>query len=529
MKISACYIVKNEEKNLRRSLESIKDCIDELIVVDTGSTDGTMKIAKEFGARIYEIPWKDDFSWAKNVAKEKATGEWVIFLDADEFFSENTRKNIRKIVEQVNEEIDILLVNMDNIDTDSKDEKILLSFAAPRIYRNLLELTYAGKIHEHLSINGLPLKYNRVQVIPKEKLNLIHTGYASSLSVQKAARNLRILKQELETTKKPEELYAYIAECYVALGYIEKVKYYAKLDISFGRRPTNYASKSWRILLDLSNKEKDYSERKKIALSAVEIFPEIPEFHAELAECYAYEKNYELAIKEAGKAEETFISNSSIEPIKFTQVMLKQLQERKEKWGMIIEKGESYVNRLYGLYDMLSREIAQSIPMTMKILIKCYGKDDVDLSESCEKLERVLSDDLLYVIKKWQLNEKIDADYFDPYISVLTYIINYGNEIQLEKYIDVIGDFDSNMIRQIADKLYLNKKYVWAWNLYSKLPQNAPEVDEKFWLYAGVCQYELSNYHVAAECFEKALGFDEDDDVLAAYKLWNERQMKKNA
>ena len=89
MKISACYITKNEEKVLDRSLRSLCHQVDEIIVVDTGSTDRTKEIAAGYGARIYDFHWQGDFAAARNEAIRYATGDWIIFLDADESFAGN--------------------------------------------------------------------------------------------------------------------------------------------------------------------------------------------------------------------------------------------------------------------------------------------------------------------------------------------------------------------------------------------------------------------------------------------------------
>lgn len=86
-RISLCMIVKNEEEMLRECLERVKAIVDEFIIVDTGSIDGTKEIAKEAGAKLFEIPWEDDFSKARNFSLKKASGEWILVLDADEFIS----------------------------------------------------------------------------------------------------------------------------------------------------------------------------------------------------------------------------------------------------------------------------------------------------------------------------------------------------------------------------------------------------------------------------------------------------------
>ena len=82
--ISACMMVKNEEAFLPRCLESIKDVVDEIIVVDTGSTDRTAEIAKSYGAKVYHHPWENNFSKHRNQSISYATGDWIFILDGDE-------------------------------------------------------------------------------------------------------------------------------------------------------------------------------------------------------------------------------------------------------------------------------------------------------------------------------------------------------------------------------------------------------------------------------------------------------------
>ena len=89
--ISACVITKNEANTIERWLVDMQSIADEIIVVDTGSTDNTVKIAKASNVKVYHYKWKNDFAAAKNFAIEQASGDWILFLDADEFFSEETR------------------------------------------------------------------------------------------------------------------------------------------------------------------------------------------------------------------------------------------------------------------------------------------------------------------------------------------------------------------------------------------------------------------------------------------------------
>ena len=101
LRISACVIAKNEAANLGRWLASVQPIADEMIVVDTGSTDATADIARQGGARVYAFAWCDDFSAAKNFALDQATGDWVLFLDADEFFAKGSIPRVRPLLERI--------------------------------------------------------------------------------------------------------------------------------------------------------------------------------------------------------------------------------------------------------------------------------------------------------------------------------------------------------------------------------------------------------------------------------------------
>ena len=98
--ISLCMIVKNEEKFLEQCLNSAKDIADEIIIVDTGSTDKTKEIALSFGAKIYDFKWCDDFSAARNECLKHATKDWVLVLDADEKLDESAKEKIKEVIER---------------------------------------------------------------------------------------------------------------------------------------------------------------------------------------------------------------------------------------------------------------------------------------------------------------------------------------------------------------------------------------------------------------------------------------------
>src|SRR5512143_1026788 len=98
--LSLAMIVKNEEKNLGHCLASVRDLVDEMVVVDTGSTDGTVALAESFGARIGHFPWTGDFGAARNESLRLCTGDWVLILDADEAVDALDHAKIRAAIAQ---------------------------------------------------------------------------------------------------------------------------------------------------------------------------------------------------------------------------------------------------------------------------------------------------------------------------------------------------------------------------------------------------------------------------------------------
>lgn len=98
MRVNLTMIVRDEAANLPRCLESVRGLFDEIIVVDTGSTDGTRDIARDFGAQVFDSAWRDDFAASRNVALDHATGDYAFWLDADDLIEPNQRAGLRRLL-----------------------------------------------------------------------------------------------------------------------------------------------------------------------------------------------------------------------------------------------------------------------------------------------------------------------------------------------------------------------------------------------------------------------------------------------
>lgn len=327
LKISACYIVKNEAKNLAKSIKSLKNQVNEIVVVDTGSTDNTMVVARKLGARVYSFPWQDDFSKARNFALSKAKGEWLVFLDADEYFTAKTAGNIRQVIRQA-QKADGLLIQMVNYDVDKAE--IQDYFYQLRIVRNQQGLHYEGKIHEELKLSdGKSMKFFR---ITPEMLEIYHTGYASSVSRQKLERNLKLLQQAVDNGQSEADLARYFCDCYLGLGDMEKCTYYGWLDVKQGRQSVNFGSRCHRVLMAYyggRNDEESISKRRQLAEISVEQYPEVPDFWAEYSECLYQAGEYAQAIAAMEKALQLMQDYQGMEPSMLVERnMAPQLEDR---------------------------------------------------------------------------------------------------------------------------------------------------------------------------------------------------------
>ena len=219
-------IVKNEEKNIRRALSWAKEIAFEQIVVDTGSTDRTVEIAEEMGAKVYHFQWINDFSAAKNCAISHAKGNWIAFLDADEYFTGEDAKKLMRVLEELMRKMnpktlpDFVRCSMIHLDDNGNPFSISTQ---DRIFRNSPKLRYHGRIHEQIaSPDGKPLRC----ADESKELSIIHTGYSTSVyeKTGKLERNLQLLRREVEEDPENYNAWSYLGESQKAQGDLEEAK-----------------------------------------------------------------------------------------------------------------------------------------------------------------------------------------------------------------------------------------------------------------------------------------------------------------
>jgi len=186
--ISACMIVKNEEELLPQCLESIKDVVHEIILVDTGSTDRTIEIAGSYGAKVYHHPWENDFSKHRNQSISYATSDWIFIIDADEEISLESRAQLRQTISNVPPDVSYLYFRVEDKNAGGRVMSVMHS---PRMFRNRMGFKYKNFIHNELELKGHGDTSNLV---------LFHHGYHLSPEKMKAKfeRTTQLLKRRME-------------------------------------------------------------------------------------------------------------------------------------------------------------------------------------------------------------------------------------------------------------------------------------------------------------------------------------------
>lgn len=202
VKVSLCMIVRDEEDVLERCLESIADVVDEIIIVDTGSVDNTRKIAGKFTNKIYDFQWIDDFAAARNYAFSKGTGEYLLWMDADDIFPTTEKRKFFDLKEELEKNpCDVVMMVYDA--GFDKAGQATFSYFRERLIRNCPQAKWQGAVHEVIVPFG---------EVRRADIHMEHRKEKKEYS----DRNLRIYEKMFSEGRKLDarEQFYYARECY---------------------------------------------------------------------------------------------------------------------------------------------------------------------------------------------------------------------------------------------------------------------------------------------------------------------------
>ncbi|RPF47746.1 glycosyltransferase involved in cell wall biosynthesis [Hydrogenoanaerobacterium saccharovorans] len=289
--LSLCMIVKDEEKYIEKCLNSVADAVDEIIIVDTGSTDHTLDIAKRFNPKIFSYKWDDNFSNARNEALKKATGDWILVLDADEVVYKDDLKILTEKIQTT--KANGLTLVFHNL-TNENSEEFYNMHTGLRLFKNKT-FHYEGAIHEQL----VPIRKSIDFQIELTDIRVLHYGYLLSnlIHKNKHERNIPIIQKLLDYNPNDAFQLFNMGNEYIsqhdhnkALEYYEKA--YANKDITLAYCPHLLFRRA--VCLNCLQR----NEESLLALSeALKIYPACTDYEYYKGIIYKMLKRYTLAIE----------------------------------------------------------------------------------------------------------------------------------------------------------------------------------------------------------------------------------------
>jgi len=214
--LSLCMIVKNEQQFLPDCLESVRNIVDQIVIIDTGSVDNTVEIAKRYSSEVHYFKWCDDFSAARNESIKYASGDWIFWIDADERLLPESIPEFKRLMKYENRPV-VYKVHIRNIIKDGQNHSLS---NAHRLFNNNRGISFSGRIHEQVSPSVAKLKGEERD----SNISLFHVGYnlEDKQTEEKMGRNRKLLKNMVREF--PNDAYAHytLAQYYGIMNNPEK-------------------------------------------------------------------------------------------------------------------------------------------------------------------------------------------------------------------------------------------------------------------------------------------------------------------
>lgn len=534
--ISVCAIMKNEISHVEAWLDNVRVFAQEIIVVDTGSTDGTMAfLVKQADVKVFHSEWQHDFAQAKNVALQEATGDWLVFTDADECFyhPENITKYLGKL-DRHSADIDVVFCPIDNIDADSNNE-IINSDVVPRIVRNHVGIKYMGAVHEQLTKGREPWQ-NIKYIVADRKMAIRHTGYSTKVIPFKHQRNYEILRQVMEKSNKPEMHYGFLSESLLGLEKYQEALEYAILAMESIYQPAIQKERFAQVAIESMD---------NLGLAISDIFS--PQQAEEICQTILKRNKWHVGTLCQWLDMKLSVSDNEYQE-KITDIIqdlhhlygenfqdIQQLIDLLEQNGYIYLAKEfsSYMNmekenNLEEVYQLLCQNnfaelekkilplMAENIQLLFIALLGCNYSSGSWYQEKLRLLPK--AQQVLVQLYHGQVqNVALEPD---EYITMLDGIILYGSQEMLLKYLQLTQGMPGIKLKEIGHKLVNRELYGEALDIFGQIQADDEAVTLDFWLDCGICLYYLQDYSNAMASLERAANMGNSSKELESYIAW---------
>lgn len=540
--ISACAIMKNEISHVEAWLDNVRCFAQEIIVVDTGSTDGTNEfLAKQPNVKLINYEWQHDFAQAKNMALQEAPGDWLVFTDADECYYHP--KNIIEYLRQLDKQyadMDVIFCPIDNIDADNNNE-IINSDVVPRIIRNHVGIKYMGAVHEQLTKGSEPwqdIKY----VVADRQLAIRHTGYSTKVIPFKYQRNYKILQQVMEKSSNPEMYYGFLSESLLGLAKYQEALEYAILAMESPYQPAIQKERFAQVAIESMD---------NLGLAISDIFsPQQAEAICQTIlkrnkwhvgtfcqwldmKLTVYENDHQEKITDIIQDLHHLYGENS-QNIQQLMALLEQngyIYLAKEFSAHMNMEKENNLEEVYQLlyqknFAQLEKKIlplmAENIQLLFVALLGCNYSSGSWYQEKLMLLPE--AQQVLVQLYHGQVqNVALEPD---EYITMLDGIILYGSQEMLLNYLQLAQGMPGSKLKKIGHQLVVREYYSEALEILAQIQAEDEAVIEDFWFDCGICLYYLQDYSNALPALERAANMGNSNKELETYIAWCKEAVK---
>lgn len=529
--ISACAIMKNEMAHVQDWLDNVRVFADEIIVVDTGSSDGTLELLRQQDdVLLIEHQWQNDFAAAKNQALNAAKCDWIVFTDADEcFYHPDSLRGWLALAQDRYSEADAALVPLHSVDVDNDYELLDVSNIV-RIFKNHCGIVYSGAVHEQAVKPGADLNYIQAD----GALTIRHTGYSQAVIRKKHERNLKLMLDEIKNGNDPALYHGFLAECYVGLQRYEEALESAILAYKAPYRSIGVADGLYVSAVN-AVQQLGLEMTDKFSPDEAENFC----YHALLAKKWhtfallqwvkLYEGKDDSSLVE--RLSEIYLRNATDaeQLLAFLEAngFLALTYQLRQHNNIITREAESKYRAYKYLqsreYGKMAEEILPNLlAYTSLLCVSLLERENISQTGEnwYDKWCRNLPEKYRTLLRSFHEGNKAASFDFEVYLDLLDYVLVYADEKILDRYLELADGLQGTELVRLGDKLLAMEKPGLALALYSKVQTGDEAVTGSFWLNCGKCLYFLQEYGNALSAFEEAGKLKENSGELSAYMTW---------
>lgn len=270
IKLSACLIVRNNEDTIRPCLDSVKPWVDEMVVVDTGSTDATPDICRELGARVFHWPWRDSFAAARNESLDHARGEWIFWLDSDDTLPEHCGRQLRELVDGNHAENVLGYVAQVHCPGTSEDDVTVVDHV--KLFPNRPDLRFEFRIHEQI----IPSIRRAGGEVAWSDLYVVHSGSDRTEEgrARKVERDFHLLELELADRSEHPFVLFNLGMTHADVGQYEPAVNYLQRCIRVSGADESHVRKAFALLVSSLSQADHHEEAWNTVREGLQRFPD---------------------------------------------------------------------------------------------------------------------------------------------------------------------------------------------------------------------------------------------------------------